>query len=547
MSITRVVSRCTAVVLFGLTCVAFAPARAQQPNAGAFVQGELIIQFRPGVGPAQRAAVRAAHNATVLREYATLRMERVSIPAAANALAVAQAFSARPEIEAAQPNFIREAVSTASPNDPYYVSGDMWGLTKIAAPAAWSAFGGGSDTVVVADIDTGVNYAHPDLAAHMWTNPGEIPGNAVDDDQNGYVDDVYGIDTVNNDSDPADDHGHGTHTSGTFGAVSDNGIGVAGVSPNVRILACKFISSRNTGSDADAIECFNYVVGLTQRGVNIRVTSNSWGGERDAFFPTALKNAIDAAGNAGIVNVFAAGNAGKNIDVTAFDPASFTSPSIVSVAASDSGDNRAGWSNYGATSVDLAAPGVDTLSAYGNGYAYMSGTSMATPHVAGVAALLLAHSPWLTVDEVKSSLLGGVDKLDQWNGVVAAGGRLNAYQTLTAVPAVDPPDDPIDPPVDPTPVNDVPVVTFVTPVDGSAVVAGATLTLRATADDADGITQVVFSVGNTDIPAVLGADGRTATAQWTAAGTAWQQISMRAADPEGALGTASIRVRIKRK
>lgn len=288
MSLSRVVSRRIAGVLCGLTCVALSLAvRAQQQIPDGYVPGEVILQFRPDVDPAQRAAIRAAHNGSLVRAYAALRMERVTIPAAANAEAVARAFSNHPEIEAAQPNFIREAVSVASPNDPYYVNGNLWGLTKISAPTAWSAFGAGSDTVVVADIDTGVNYAHPDLAPHMWTNPGETAANGVDDDQNGYVDDVYGIDAFNNDSDPADDHGHGTHTSGTFGAVSDNGIGVAGVAPNVKILACKFISSRNTGTDADAIECFNYVVGMKQRGVNIRITSNSWGGARGGSFPSA--------------------------------------------------------------------------------------------------------------------------------------------------------------------------------------------------------------------------------------------------------------------
>jgi subtilisin family serine protease len=406
-------------------------------------------------------------------------MERLAIPANANPAALAQAFSAHPEVEAAQPNFVRRTTSFASPNDPYYLDGSLWGLAKISAPSAWSAFGAGTDTVVVADIDTGVDYTHPDLAAHMWTNPGEVAGNGVDDDQNGYVDDVYGIDTANNDSNPADDHYHGTHTAGTFGGISDNGYGVAGVAGNVKILACKFITASATGSDADAIECFNYVVAMKQRGVNIRVTNNSWGGARDTYFPSALKNAIDAAGNAGILNVFAAGNDGVNIDTTPYDPASFTSPSIVAVAASDDNDVRASFSNYGTESVDLAAPGVNILSTYlGGGFAWAWGTSMATPHVAGVAALLLSNRPALTVSEAKDALLKSVDVLPQWNGVVASGGRLNAFQTLNAGP-----------------VNVSPTVSLTSPASGQSFTAPATISLSATAADQDGsVARVDFYV-----------------------------------------------------
>ena len=427
------VRRLLAALLGSIAALITATHAQQQPEAQ-FVAGELIVQFRENVTEAQRRAVREAYGTSVSRRYDTLRTERLGMPPNANPVALARAFTAHPEVEAAQPNFIRHKTSVASPNDPFFVSGQLWGLPKISAPLAWSSFGAGSTDVVVADIDTGVNYNHPDLAANMWRNPGEIAANGVDDDSNGYIDDVYGIDPANNDSNPLDDEGHGTHTSGTIGAVSDNGIGVAAVAPRVKILACKFITFRGTGSDADAIECFNYVVALKQRGVNIRVTSNSWGSLRGQVFPQALKNAIDAAGAADIVNVFAAGNDGVNIDSTPYDPASFTSASIVSVAASDSADARASFSNYGAVSVDLAAPGVNILSTYEIGYAFSSGTSMATPHVAGAAAMLLAHRPALTVAEVKSSLLNSADVLGSWTGFVATGGRLNLFQTLQIAP-----------------------------------------------------------------------------------------------------------------
>ena len=418
-----------AVLFFALTQAPL----AQQPEQP-FVPGELIVQYREGVTEARRNAIRATHGIQALKQYQQLRAERVSIPANANPIALAQVVASDPDVEAAQPNFIRRTTSVGSPNDPFFVAGNMWGLPKVSAPLAWSAFGAGADTVVVADIDTGVNYNHPDLAANMWRNPGEIAANGVDDDQNGYVDDVYGIDTANNDSDPQDDHGHGTHTSGTIAAVSDNNLGVTGLAKNVKILACKFLTSQGSGSDADAIECFNYVVGMKQRGVNVRVTNNSWGGRRTGPIATALKNAIDAAGTAGIVNVFSAGNDGANLENTPFDPASFTSPSIVSVAASDGNDAPASFTNYGSVSVDLAAPGVDILSTYGSGYAYASGTSMAGPHVAGAAAFLLSHRQSLSVAQVKDTLLSSVDLLGQWTGVVATGGRLNVFQAVNTAP-----------------------------------------------------------------------------------------------------------------
>src|SRR5688572_2693049 len=313
-----------------------------------YVPDELLVQFRTDVVSARRDALVAARGGRVVRRLDDVHVDRIQVPPGTALQSMIAAFRNDPEVVSVQPNFIREVV--AVPNDPYWANGSLWGLEKIQAQQAWSV-ASGSPSVIVANFDTGVNYNHPDLAANMWRNPGETAANGIDDDRNGYVDDVYGIDTANNDSNPMDDHGHGTHTAGTAGAVGNNGTGVAGVNWNTRILACKFIKADGTGSDGDAIECFNYVIALKKRGVNVRVTSNSWGSARDpnASFPQSLKSAIDAAGTQGILNVFAAGNSGANIDVTPFDPASFTSPSIISVAASDQNDQRAGFSNYGAT------------------------------------------------------------------------------------------------------------------------------------------------------------------------------------------------------
>lgn len=330
------------------------------------------------------------------------------------------------------------------PNDPYWTNGGLWGLKKIGMQQAWDQTTGSND-IIVADTDTGVNYNHEDLADNMWKNAAEIPGDKIDNDGNGYVDDIYGIDTKNKDSDPMDDHGHGTHTAGTLGAVGNNNKGVVGVNWNVKILVCKFIGADGWGDDADAIKCFNYIVLMKNRGVNIRVTTNSWGDPVNpaAPFPQALKDSIDAVGSAGIVNVFAAGNAGVDIDKNPFYPASFASnttgsttavsTSILAVAASASTDGWPSWSNYGLKSVHLAAPGVSILSTGGGAlYNYLSGTSMATPHVAGAAAALLAKKPTLTVGQLKSQILDNVDALPQWQNKVISGGRLNVFKALSA-------------------------------------------------------------------------------------------------------------------
>ena len=444
-----------------LTFVDLRPSTAQQLSSQTFVADELLVKFRPTARSGDRTAAFASAGAVLLRRFEQLGIDHVRLPRNLSVQAALRILAANPHVLLAQPNYLRHITADPPPNDPFWLDGSMWGLMKIGAQAAWTHFSTGSSNIVVAVIDTGVDYNHPDLIANVWTNPGEIPGNGIDDDGNGYIDDVHGIDTFNNDADPMDDNGHGTHTAGTIGAAGNNGIGVVGVNWNVKLLACKFLDSTGSGSDAGAIACFNYLVTEKQRGVNIRVSSNSWGSAREGGVDRVLKDAIDAAGNAGILNVFAAGNSGANNDVTPFDPASYTSPSIVSVAASDINDDRASFSNYGASSVDLAAPGVAILSTYLGNYGGASGTSMATPHVAGAAALLLARQPTLTVAALKTALLNSVDILPQWNGLVASGGRLNVHASLQSLGG--------------------PTVTLTDPSDGATFTGPATVALRATA------------------------------------------------------------------
>ena len=313
-----------------------------------------------------------------------------------------------------------------TPNDPGM--SQLYGMTKINATGAWNLTTG-SRSVVVGVIDTGIDYTHPDLAANMWRNPGEIAGNGIDDDRNGFVDDIYGYNFVNNNGNPMDDNSHGTHVSGTIAAVGNNSQGVAGVNWNTSLMALKFLDSNGSGYISDAIRAVNYATMMKSRyGVNVRVLNNSWGG---GGYSASLDSAIQASNNAGILFVAAAGNSGTNNDTTAQYPANYSSPNVISVAATDQNDQLASFSCYGATTVDLAAPGVSIYSTVPNNrYAVYSGTSMATPHVSGVAALAWAYKPNATVAEIRNALLQGVDHVSSLTGKVATGGRLNAYNTL---------------------------------------------------------------------------------------------------------------------
>jgi subtilisin family serine protease len=419
------------LVVVGLA-LASVQAQQPQPASTAAVPDEIIVRFNPAAADSRRSALLAALGAKELRRYRTLGIHHVRVPAGQNLTSVLAQFRAMPEVVAAQPNYIRRVIAPAPPNDPFWVAGLLWGLEKIGAKGAWG-FSTGDPSVVIADFDTGVDYTHPDLAANMWHNPAEIAGNGQDDDNNGYVDDVHGIDVINANEapggpeDPMDDHGHGTHVAGTIAGVGNNSTGVSGVSWNSKILVCKFIDGNGEGTDADAIACFDYIVALKQRGVNIRVSNNSWG-STDGPAP-ALQGAIDAAGAAGILNVFAAGNDGTDNDAIQHYPSNLPSPSIMAVAASDEADGRASFSNYGATQVDIAAPGNNIISTYPQGgYAISSGTSMAAPHVAGAAALLAGLDPSLTVDALKTLLMDSVDVRTEWEDLVVSGGRLNVYR-----------------------------------------------------------------------------------------------------------------------
>ncbi len=410
-------------------------ALAQTTDGNAYVPDELLIKFVDGTASSNARLANREIGSTVLEELGDLGWQHVRLPAGLSVDEAIEQYKKLGGIEHIQPNYYYHLLAT--PNDPQFLSSGMYGLAKISAPAAWD-LSTGSSSVVVADIDTGLKYTHEDLAANSWTNPGEIPGNGIDDDGNGFIDDVHGWDFFYNDNDPIDDAGgHGTHTGGTIGAVGNNLLDVVGVNWNVKIMPIKIYSPNGSDStSAMLVNAYNYVRMMKNRGVNIRATNNSYGDCGEACgYDQATKDGIDAMGNAGIVNVFAAGNSGVNNDVTPAHsyPSVYTSPSIIAVAASDSSDAKASFSCFGPISVDLAAPGVGVLSTFNSSNsatATLSGTSMATPHVTGAVALLSAFRPDLSVASLKASLMNNVDVLPAWNGVVKTGGRLNVFKAM---------------------------------------------------------------------------------------------------------------------
>ena len=406
-----------------------------QGKADPYVKDELLIKFRDRVSRSKAIEVTSQLGLATLENIGNTGWQRVRLTNGIDPKRAAASLHLGSEIEFAQPNFYYHLLTT--PNDPQWGTAGLYGLPKISAPAAWDLTTG-SSAVVVANIDTGMRYTHEDLAANMWTNSAEIQGNGVDDDNNGFADDYHGYDFYYNDPDPIDENGHGTHVGGTIGAVGNNILGVVGVNWNVRIMAVKIYDADGFGTtSAMLVNAYNYVRMMKERGINIRVTNNSYAGCDEACgYDQATKDALDAMGNAGILNVFAAGNNGWNNDTVAAPayPAAYTSPSILSVAASTSTDTRASFSNYGPVTVDIAAPGLviqSTTATSNSAYGVKSGTSMAAPHVSGAAALLAAYNPALSAVSLKASLMNSVDPLTGWDATpIRTNGRLNVFNSL---------------------------------------------------------------------------------------------------------------------
>ncbi|USN51819.1 MAG: S8 family serine peptidase [Myxococcales bacterium] len=322
---------------------------------------------------------------------------------------------------------------------------EQWGLDNkgqtggtndvdINAPEMWEQITGDKD-IVIAVIDTGVNYEHPDLKNNIWTNPGEIPGNGIDDDGNGVIDDVHGFNAVAAEQDPSsatagdpmDDHGHGSHCAGIIAAEAMNSHGGRGVMQHASIIGCKFLTAEGGGETSGAIACLEYLRNLKIREknpVNIFATSNSWGG---GVKSQALEDAIRAHQEEGILFIAAASNDNQNNDTTDVYPANYTLSNIVSVAATDHNDERAWFSNYGKRTVHLAAPGVDILSTVlGSDYEKMSGTSMATPFVSGLAGMIKTKFPSYNYVQIKNLLMTGGTPVEGLKDITISGRRIRA-------------------------------------------------------------------------------------------------------------------------
>ncbi|MBK7404660.1 MAG: S8 family serine peptidase [Phycisphaerales bacterium] len=372
-------------------------------------------------------------------------------------------------IEYAEPDYIVHA--TGIPNDSGF--GSLWGMhntgqtvngdpgiadADIDAPEAWDVFTG-SQSFKIGVIDTGIRYTHPDLSANVWTNPGEVAGNGIDDDGNGYKDDIHGYDFYNNDGDPMDDNGHGTHTSGTIGARGNNGIGVAGVNWQCSLVGLKFLSSGGSGATSDAISAVNYC-----RTMGIKVSNNSWGG---GSFSSSLQSAIENAKSIGHIFVCAAGNSGTNNDSSPFYPANNNNTNLISVLATTNNDAKASFSNYGQTTVDIGAPGQTIYSTYGGSYAYLDGTSMASPHVAGVVALVYAKNPGWTWSQVATQVLSTARPVGSLSTRCVTGGIVNARDAIGGTP------------------NTPPVITINSPTYGATFTQGDVVTFSTTTLDAE--------------------------------------------------------------
>lgn len=395
-----------------------APDRARAEDPPPERSARLIVRFREGTSAGERSALLARAGLRSRRRLRIARAHVAELVGGASRAHTLERLLASELVEAAEPDveLHPHAIALDDPDLP-----SLWGLRDIRAPQAWERSAGASSSVI-AVIDSGVDYRHPDLAPNLWLNPGEI-ANGIDDDANGYVDDLHGIDCITGSGDPLDDQGHGTSVAGAIAAVGANGIGVVGVAWRARIMALKFLPRTGTAYASDAIECLDYATSMRKRGIDVRVTNNSWGG---TAYSQELRRAIERAADAGLLFVASAGNSARDLDAIPSYPAAYDLPSVVTVAAVDSA-GLAGFSNYGAARVDLAAPGVSIYStALGGGYAFFEGSSMAAPHVAGTAALIFALHPGATPAAVRDLLLGSTRPVPGLQQRVASGGKLDA-------------------------------------------------------------------------------------------------------------------------
>lgn len=397
------------------------------------------------VGP-QLRRMHARNGARLMKNFADIGgLQVLELPRGVSIRDAIESYRASGLVEYAEPDY--DLQIAAEPDDPEYANGQQWFLHNIGrnegvadadidAPEGWAVCREAPE-VIVAVIDTGIRETHEDLADNLWTNPGEIPGNGIDDDGNGYVDDVHGINALTRTADISDDNGHGTHVAGIIGALGNNGRGGAGVARRVKLMICKAMGPCGVGSVSDAVACIQYA-----RAQGAHVINASWG--TALGYPEGLKEAVDAAAKAEIIFVCGAGNNFQDTDGRPFFPASYPCDNLVAVLATTRSDELAGFSNFGQVSVAIAAPGHEILSTLNNSdssYGLLSGTSMATPVVSGVFALMRAHFPEENYLRLINRVYASVDKVAALEAKCRTAGRVNLARSLTSRSSRPPNDD----------------------------------------------------------------------------------------------------------
>jgi subtilisin family serine protease len=439
-----------------LAVVAAMSVAALAPATAAGAESRVLVRFDPTAGRHDRAAIRGTAGAELERVLPLSGLQVVAPAPGVSREELIERLERSGKVEYAERDKTRTTM--VMPTDPYFHL--EWGLhntgqsvagtagtvdADIDAPEAWELTTG-SPTATVAVVDSGIDYGHADLQPNIWTNPGESGNgretNGVDDDGNGYVDDWRGWDWVDSDNDPLDLNGHGTHVAGTIGARGNDATGVAGVSWSGRLLPLRALDANGSGFVSDVIQAYLYA-----SAKHVRIVNASIGG---TAFSQAERDAIASA--PGTLFVVAAGNDAEDNDVIAHYPCNYALDNVICVAATDQNDALADFSDYGNATVDLAAPGVDVASTWLNGaWAYSSGTSMATPHVAGAAGLVLAQHPSDSTAVLKQAILGGADVKPALQDKVATAGRLNAYRALLAQQPAPEPEPGITAPASPPP------------------------------------------------------------------------------------------------